>query len=58
MENQVARTKANTISIVLSSIGVLFFISTGLGIFPWNYAVFAGIACFIIAGAVRRGMMQ
>jgi hypothetical protein len=58
MQNQEARKKANTISIALSSIGVLFFISSGLGVFPWKYAVFGGIACFIIAGAVRRSMTQ
>lgn len=50
MTNQTTKT----IAIILSTIGVLFFISTGFSLLPWNIAVFAGIACFLVAGMVRR----
>ena len=35
-------------------IGVLCFIASGLSILPWNYAVLAGIACFLLAPVVRQ----
>jgi hypothetical protein len=44
----------NTLAIVLGVCGTLFFIASGLGVLPWKYAVFGGIACYIVAGAVRR----
>lgn len=47
--------KANVIATVLGTLGVLFFIAMAFSILPGNYAIFAGIACFIIAGAVKRG---
>lgn len=50
MTNQTTKT----VAIILSTIGVLFFISTGFSLLPWNISVFAGIACFIVAGMVRR----
>ena len=45
---------AKTVALILSTIGVLFMISTGFSLLPWNIAVFAGLACFIVAGLVRR----
>lgn len=45
---------SKTIAIILSTVGVLFMISTGFSLLPWNIAVFAGIACFILAGLMRR----
>jgi hypothetical protein len=50
MTNQNSRT----IALILMAVGVLFMISTGFRLLPWNIAVFAGIACFILAGLVRR----
>ena len=50
--------KANLIAIGLSTLGVLFFIAMAFQILPWNYAIFAGVACMILAGAVRRYMAQ
>ena len=50
MTNQTTKT----VAIILSTVGVLLMISTGFSILPWNIAVFAGIACFIVAGMVRR----
>ena len=48
----------NHFAIILSVFGTLFFISSGLGILPWKYAAFAGIACYIIAGASKRFAQQ
>jgi hypothetical protein len=47
--------KANLIATVLGVLGVLFFMAMAFSILPTNLAIFAGIACFIIAGAVKRG---
>jgi hypothetical protein len=46
--------KANVIAMVLGTLGVLFFMAMAFKILPTNLAIFAGIACFIIAGAVKR----
>ncbi|MFL6213227.1 MAG: hypothetical protein ACJ74J_04955 [Blastocatellia bacterium] len=46
--------KANLISIVLGTLGVLFMMAMAFSILPTNLAIFASIACFIIAGAVKR----
>jgi hypothetical protein len=46
--------KANLIAVVLGTLGVLFFMAMAFGLLPQNLAIFAGIACFIIAGAVKR----
>ena len=50
MTNQTTKT----VTIILSTVGVLFFISTGFSLLPWNIAVFAGIACFIVVGMVKK----
>ena len=34
--------------------GILFMIAMAFQILPFNYAIFAGVACFILAGTVRR----
>lgn len=49
----------NTLAIILGTLGVIFMVSTGFQILPWKWAVFLGIACFFLAGMVRRiGMQQ
>ncbi len=50
--------KANNLSIILGTLGVLFFISTGFNLFPFKYAAFLGVACFIVAGMSRRLIMK
>ena len=57
MEHSKVNHKANVITIALGTLGTLFFISTGFNLMPFKYAVFAGIACYILAGAVRRIML-
>jgi hypothetical protein len=44
----------NQIAVILGVCGTLFFIASGLGVLPWKFAVFGGIACYIIAGAVKK----
>jgi hypothetical protein len=46
--------QANLIAVVLGTLGALFFIAMGLGVMPGKWAIFAGIACFILAGMTRR----
>lgn len=46
--------QANLIAIVLSTLGILFFMAMAFKILPQNYATFAGVACFILAGMVKR----
>lgn len=50
MTNQTTKT----VAIVLSTLGILFMVSIGFGLLPWNLAVFAGVACFIVAGMVKK----
>jgi hypothetical protein len=42
------------VSMVLVTMGILFIMAMAFKIMPANYAIFAGVACFIIAGAVKR----
>lgn len=46
--------KSNIISTVLGTLGVLFFIAMAFSILPSKLAIFCGIACFILAGTVKR----
>ena len=57
MTSPEARRKANVITIILGTLGTLFFIAMGLQVVPMKYAVFAGIACYLLAGAVRKVMV-
>lgn len=45
---------SKTIAIILTTFGVLFMLAMAFQILPWNIAIFAGVACFILAGMVRR----
>jgi hypothetical protein len=58
MEHSTVNHKANVIAIALGTLGTLFFISIGFNLMPFKYAAFAGIACYILAGSVRRLMMK
>ena len=46
--------KANLIATVLGTLGVLFFLAMAFSVLPGNLAIFAGIACFILAGTTKR----
>ena len=46
--------RSDTIPMILGTAGVLFIMAMAFKILPANYAIFAGVACFIIAGAVKR----
>ena len=50
--------KTRLIAIGLSALATIFFVSTAFGILPWKYAIFLGVACVILAGAVRRAAAQ
>lgn len=39
---------------VLSTLGILFMLAMAFKILPFNIAIFAGAACFILAGTVSR----
>ncbi len=45
---------ANTVAIILSTLGVLLILAGAFGIMPMKYGVFLAIASFIIAGAVKK----
>ena len=49
---------AKIAAILLTTLGVLFFIAMAFQVMPGKYALFGGVACFILAGAVRRIMRQ
>ena len=45
---------AKVVAILLTTVGILFFIAMAFQVLPWKYAMFGGVACFILATAVRR----
>jgi hypothetical protein len=51
--NQKAHT-AKTIAHIIRIIGVLFFIAMAFGVMEMKYAIFAGVACMIIAPVVQK----
>lgn len=46
--------KGKTWAIVLSTLGTIFILAMAFGVLPFSYALFAGIACYILAGTVRK----
>lgn len=46
--------QAKALAIVFSTIGILFFVGMGLSVLPFKWAIFGGVACFIVAGMIRR----
>ena len=48
--------KSNIVATVLGTLGVLFFMAMAFGLMPTNIAIFAGVACFILVGTVKRIM--
>ena len=49
------KQQVKTLSGVLGLLGILFMIAMAFDVFmPRNYALFLGVACFILAGGVRR----
>lgn len=54
MDNQAKVRQANAAAQVLRVIGILFFVAMAFQVLTWKYAMFGGVACFILAPAVRR----
>ena len=48
--------KSNIAATLLGTLGVLFMMAMAFNILPTNIAIFAGIACFILAGTVKSIM--
>lgn len=46
--------KSNIISTVLGTLGILFFVAMAFSILPTKVAIFCGVACFILAGTVKK----
>ncbi|HKA21364.1 MAG TPA: hypothetical protein VKN18_24010 [Blastocatellia bacterium] len=46
--------QAKIAAMLLTSAGILFMMSMAFQILPFNIAIFSGVACFILAGTVRR----
>ena len=46
--------QSKTAATILTTLGVLFMIAMAFQILPFNIAIFSGVACFILAGTVRR----
>jgi len=52
---QRTRRAANTLGGVFSVLGVLFMLAIAFGLFmPRAYALFLGVACFVVAPTFRR----
>ena len=50
-QDREARLKPGSLSAVVSTIGALLTLAGAFEI-PWNYALFLGIACFVITGEI------
>ena len=48
------QNRAQLVAMILGTLGVLFIMAMAFNILPANYAIFAGVACFIVAGVVKR----
>lgn len=46
------KQKAHVAARVLGLLGVLFMLAMAFDMMPRKYALFAGIACFVIAGSM------
>lgn len=46
--------KAKILSIVFSTLGLIFFVAMAFQVLPYKYAIFAGVSCFFLAGMCRR----
>lgn len=57
MENQTKVRQADALANFIRIVGVLCFIATGLNVVRWSYAVFAGIACFLLAQGLRQWLI-
>jgi hypothetical protein len=51
-ETALTNDKAKVASKILSTLGILFTMAMAFKILPFNIAIFASGACFILAGAV------
>ncbi|HVF91283.1 MAG TPA: hypothetical protein VNH22_14545 [Blastocatellia bacterium] len=45
---------ANTITIILSALGVVLILAGAFGIIAMKYALFLGVAAFIAGGVVKK----
>jgi hypothetical protein len=54
MENPDRFRNVNAVVQLIRVIGILCFIAIGIGLWRWQYGAFAGIACFLLAPAVRQ----
>lgn len=50
--------KARTMTIVFSTLGLIFMMAMAFQVLPYKYAIFAGVSCFFLAGMCRRIMAQ
>ncbi|MEW6207811.1 MAG: hypothetical protein AB1631_05550 [Acidobacteriota bacterium] len=46
--------RAKIMSIVFSTLGLIFFMAMAFQVLPYKYAIFAGVSCFFLAGMCRR----
>jgi uncharacterized membrane protein YqjE len=46
------RQKITMIARVLGLVGVLFILAMAFDMMPRKYALFAGVACFVVAGSM------
>ncbi len=54
METTEKIRQANMVAHLVRTIGVLFFIAMAFQVLTWKYAMFGGVACFIIAPVIRK----
>lgn len=46
----------NPISVILGAMGTIFMLAMAFSVMPTKYALFAGVSCYVLAGAVKKIM--
>ena len=44
----------NILAIILGTLGVIFMLAMAFQILSWNWAIFLGVSCFMLAAMMRR----
>ena len=54
VESSETLKRANALAQIIRIVGVLFYLAMAFGLMRWQYAIFAGTACMVVAPVVRQ----
>jgi hypothetical protein len=44
----------NPVTVILSTLGTIFMLAMAFKVLPTNIALFAGVSCYVLAGASKK----